>query len=52
MKHIKKFGGFNPSLRVECVNRSCKWSWLLKDGGKSPLLCHKCGGEGVVKLIF
>lgn len=24
---------------------SCGWSWDLKDGGKDPYLCHKCGHD-------
>jgi ribosomal protein S18 acetylase RimI-like enzyme len=26
---------------VKCSK--CDWEWLLKDGGKKPYLCHKCG---------
>jgi hypothetical protein len=29
--------------RVECSN--CDWGWDLKDGGKKPYLCHKCGHQ-------
>jgi hypothetical protein len=28
---------------VECEN--CGWEWDLKDGGKDPYLCHKCGHD-------
>lgn len=28
---------------IECLN--CDWSWDLKDGGKEPYLCHKCGHQ-------
>jgi tRNA(Ile2) C34 agmatinyltransferase TiaS len=23
----------------------CGWSWRLKDGGKDPYLCHRCGNK-------
>jgi ribosomal protein S18 acetylase RimI-like enzyme/DNA-directed RNA polymerase subunit RPC12/RpoP len=28
---------------VKCSN--CGWKWKLKDGGKKPYLCHKCGHD-------
>jgi hypothetical protein len=28
---------------VECSK--CHWKWKLKDGGKKPYLCHKCGHD-------
>lgn len=28
---------------VECSQ--CHWKWKLKDGGKKPYLCHKCGHD-------
>jgi hypothetical protein len=32
---------------VECEN--CGWEWNLKDGGKEPFVCHKCGHDNVEK---
>jgi hypothetical protein len=32
---------------VECEN--CGWEWNLKDGGKDPFVCHKCGHDNVEK---
>lgn len=29
--------------KVNC--KGCGWSWDLKDGGKEPYLCHKCGED-------
>jgi hypothetical protein len=30
-------------MSMEIVCEKCEWSWDLKDGGKEPYLCHKCG---------
>jgi hypothetical protein len=32
---------------VECEN--CGWEWNLKDGGKEPFVCHKCGHDNTEK---
>ena len=34
----------NPTI-IKCSN--CKWTWLKKDGGNNPYLCHKCGYNNV-----
>lgn len=34
----------NPSEEtVKCNN--CGWEWEIKDGGKDPYVCHKCGHD-------
>jgi hypothetical protein len=33
----------------------CRWSWDLKDGGKDPYVCHRCGNkmpEPVAEEVF
>jgi hypothetical protein len=32
---------------IHCEN--CGWEWPLKDGGKDPFVCHKCGHDNVEK---
>jgi hypothetical protein len=32
---------------VDC--EECGWEWKLKDGGKEPFVCHKCGHDNVEK---
>ncbi len=36
----------NPTI-IKCSN--CNWTWLKKDGGKNPYLCHKCGYKNITK---
>jgi predicted nucleic-acid-binding Zn-ribbon protein len=31
----------NEDQTIEC--EKCGWEWQLKDGGKDPYICHKCG---------
>ena len=33
-----------PFLKKIICNK-CGWSWDLKDGGKDPYVCHKCGNK-------
>jgi len=34
----------DPNI-IKCSK--CNWSWLKKDGGNNPYLCHKCGYNNV-----
>jgi hypothetical protein len=34
----------NPSI-IKCSN--CNWTWLKKDGGSNPYLCHKCNYNNI-----
>jgi hypothetical protein len=36
--------------KVICDN--CGWKWNIKDGGKDPYLCHKCGHDNTPKNIL
>ena len=38
---LNEFEHFSNDNTIKCKN--CGWSWNLKDGGKDPYMCHKCG---------
>lgn len=40
-----KSGGSANSLNRTVTCSNCGWSWKLSDGGKDPMICHKCGGD-------
>ena len=35
--------------KTKVICDKCRWSWKLKDGGKDPYVCHKCGHDNTPK---
>jgi 5-methylcytosine-specific restriction endonuclease McrA len=35
--------------KTKVICDKCGWSWNIKDGGKDPYLCHKCGHDNTPK---
>ena len=41
-KFLLKVRKFKLGIKtITCKN--CGWTWNLKNGGKDPYICHKCG---------
>jgi len=43
-------GGYvDPGVSGKTVNcKECGWEWEMKDGGKDPYVCHKCGYDNSI----
>ena len=40
---IEEFEYLFVADAIKCEN--CGWEWNMKDGGKDPYVCHKCGSD-------
>jgi hypothetical protein len=54
MKFFNTFNKFITEMKskaddITCFN--CSWSWKLKEGGKDPYVCHKCGFDNEDHLV-
>jgi hypothetical protein len=49
MKNLIKQIILEKVTKTKVICDNCKWKWNIKDGGKDPYLCHKCGHDNTPK---
>ena len=49
MKNLIKKLILEQVTKTKVICDNCGWSWNIKDGGKDPYVCHKCGHDNTPK---
>jgi hypothetical protein len=49
MKNLIKQIILEKVTKTKVICDNCGWSWKIKDGGKDPYTCHKCGHDNTPK---